>query len=224
MKQKMFYVLMLVALVLSACGTQPNATATSAPTSASGAVPATSAPAAAPTSSGPAILHVGWTENPDTLNPAYAFLTQSYTIFDLIYSTMTTEAPDGKYIGVLAKDWSVASDNVTWTIHLKSGIKWHNGEAFKASDLVWAINAVMQNPDWWSTSSNYTNGFKEVTASDDNTVQIVTDYPIANMEYRLSFLYAVYPPDFKDFKTAEDLQNFNNFNAIGTGPFKINTF
>ena len=52
----------------------------------------------------------------------------------------------------------------------------------------------------------------------------MTEYPIANMEYRLSFLYAVYPPDFEGFKTAEDLQNFNNFNAIGTGPFKINTF
>jgi peptide/nickel transport system substrate-binding protein len=124
----------------------------------------------------------------------------------------------------LAKDWSVASDNVTWTIHLKDGIKWHNGETFKAGDIVWAINAIIQNPEGWSTSSNYTNGFKEVTAPDDGTVQIVTDYPIANMEYRLSFLYAIYPPDFQGFKTTEDLQNFNNFNAIGTGPFKMNTF
>ena len=118
----------------------------------------------------------------------------------------------------------MASDNATWTIHLKDGIKWHNGTPFKASDIVWAINAVKQDPDGWSTSANYVNGFKEVTAPDDTTVQIVTEYPIANMEYRLSFLYAVYPPDFEGFKTAADLQNFNNFNAIGTGPFKINTF
>jgi peptide/nickel transport system substrate-binding protein len=170
------------------------------------------------------ILHEGWTENPDTLNPAYAFLTQSYTIFDLIYNSLTTESPDGKYVGALAKDWSVAADNLTWTIHIKDGVKWQNGEAFKAGDIVWAINAVMQQPDWWSTTSNYTNGFKEVTAPDANTVQIVTEYPIANMDYRLSFLYAVYPPDFQKYTTGEDLQNFNNFNAIGTGPFKINVF
>ncbi len=169
-------------------------------------------------------MHIGWTENPDTLNPAYALLQQSYAVFDLIYNTLTTEAPDGKYVGGLAKDWSVASDNVTWTIHLKDGIKWHNGEAFKASDIVWAINAIIADPNGWSTSSNYVNGFKDVTAPDDSTVQIVTEYPIANMEYRLSFLYAVYPPDFQNFKTSEDLQNFNNFNAIGTGPYKINVF
>ncbi len=44
------------------------------------------------------------------------------------------------------------------------------------------------------------------------------------MEYRLSFLYAVYPPDFESFTTAEDLQNFTNDKPIGTGRFKLNTF
>jgi len=219
MKFKTFTIIILVSMVLSSCGrpaapqvTQAAPTQVQSPTQ------------AVPTKSGPLILHEGWTANPDTLNPAYAFLTQAYTIFDLIYGTLTTEGLDGKYVGVLAKDWSVASDNVTWTIHLKNGIKWHNGEAFKASDIVWAINAVMKDPEGWSTTSNYTNGFKDVTAPDDGTVQIVTDYPIANMEYRLSFLYAVYPPDFESFKTAADLQNFNNSNAIGTGPFKLKTF
>jgi peptide/nickel transport system substrate-binding protein len=218
MKARLFAMIALAALMMTACGGQGTPAAGQSPS------PVTEATQAAPAPSGPVILHEGWTANPDTLNPAYAFLTQSYAIFDLIYGTLTTEASDGKYIGLLAKDWSVAADNVTWTIHLKDGIKWHNGETFKASDIVWAINAVMQNPDGWSTTSNYVSGFKEVTAPDDSTVQIVTDYPISNMEYRLSFIYAVYPPDFEGFKTSEDLQNFNNFNAIGTGPFKIETF
>jgi peptide/nickel transport system substrate-binding protein len=216
MRIRLFSLIVLTSLALSACGGPAVQ-----PTNPAGSPAGTQAPAA---TSAPAILHEGWTTNPDTLNPAYAFLTQSYTIFDLIYGTLTTEGTDGKYIGLLAKDWSVGADNVTWTIHLKSGIQWHNGQPFKASDIVWAINAVMKDPEGWSTSSNYTNGFKEVTAPDDGTIQIVTEYPIANMEYRLSFLYAVYPPDFEGFKTATDLQNFNNFKAIGTGPFKINTY
>ena len=218
MKTRLLSVVLLAACVLAACGGQA-----APPTE---AVSATKAPVQSTqvtTPSEAAIVHEGWTENPDTLNPAYAYLTQSYVIFDLIYNALTTEAPDGKYIGGLAKDWSVAADNLTWTIHLKDGIQWHNGEAFKADDIVWAINAVMEHPDWWSSTSNYANGFKEVKALDDKTVQIVTEYPIGNMEYRLSFLYALYPPDFKGYQSAEDLQNFNNFNAIGTGPFKINT-
>jgi peptide/nickel transport system substrate-binding protein len=161
---------------------------------------------------------------PDTLNPAYAFLVESFTVFDLAYSTLTTQAPTGEYVGNLAKDWSVSDDGLTWTFTLKDGIKWHNGEDFKASDMAWAINAVMSNPDGWAAVSNYVAGFSEITAPDDKTVTITTEYPVSNMDYRVSWLYAVYPKDFEGFTTSEDLQNFTNFDIVGTGPFKMNTF
>lgn len=214
--------LMATSLILSACGS--GQAATEAP--AAPAAPATESVAAteAPPPASPVVLHFGWLGKPDTLNPAYAFLTESYTIFDLIYTPLTTEAPDGSYVGGLAKDWSVADDNLTWTFHLKDGIKWHNGEDLTADQVAWAINAIMADPDGWAALSGYVGGFSEVTAPDDKTVQIVTEYPIANMEYRVSFLYAVYPPDFENFATSEDLQNFTNFNPVGTGMFKMNTF
>lgn len=214
MKQRLLYVLVLVALLLTACG---GGSATPTPTASNG--PATEAPAG-----GDAILKIGWIGKPDTLNPAYAFLTESYTIFDLVYSSLVTESAEGDYIGVLAKEWSVSEDGLTWTYTLKDGIQWHNGEAFTADQMAWAINAIMKDPDGWAASANYTGGFVEVTAPDVKTVVIVTEYPIANMDYRMSFLYAVYPPDFKKFTTSEDLQNFTNFAPIGTGPFKLRTF
>jgi peptide/nickel transport system substrate-binding protein len=172
----------------------------------------------------PATLRIGWQGLPDTLNPAYAFLTESYSIFDLVYSTLVTESPTGEYIGELAQEWSVSEDGTVWTFKLKDGIKWHTGEDFKAEDMVWAIQAIMDNPDGWATSSNYTTGFKEVTAPDSKTVQITLDGPVSNMEYRVSFLYATYPKDFQPYTTPEDLQNFPNDMPIGTGAFKMNTF
>lgn len=207
---KVLSVFVIIALWLAACGGQP--TSTEAP------------PVTEPPPAELAVLHFGWLGKPDTLNPAYAFLTESYIIFDLIYTPLTTESPDGSYVGGLAKDWAVADDNVTWTFHLKEGIKWHNGEDLKADQVAWSINAVIADPDGWAALSGYIGGFTEVTAPDDATVVIVTEYPIANMEYRVSFLYAVYPPDFEGFTTPEDLQNFSNFEAIGTGMFKMNTF
>jgi len=213
MKQKLFYVLTLAAVLLSACG---GGAATQAP-----APVVTDAPTEQAASS---MLYIGWIGKPDTLNPAYAFLTESYVIFDMVYSVLVTESASGEYVGGLAKDWSVSADGLTWTYHLKDGIKWHNGEDFKAEQMVWAINAIIQDPDGWAASSSYVAGFTEVTAPDDKTVQIVTEYPISNMDYRVSFLYAVYPPDFESFTTPEDLQNFLNFEVIGTGPFKMRTF
>lgn len=211
---KVLSVFLVIALWLTACGSQGTTTQVAPVTE----------DTAAPPPAELAILHFGWLGKPDTLNPAYAFLTESYTVFDLIYTPLTTESPDGTYVGGLAKDWSVAEDNVTWTFNLKDGIKWHNGEALTANQVAWSINAVMADPDGWAALSGYISGFTEVTAPDEKTVQIVTEYPIANMEYRVSFLYAVYPPDFESFTTPEDLQNFTNFEAIGTGMFKMNTF
>lgn len=172
----------------------------------------------------PAVLRIGWLGKPDTLNPAYAFLTESYDIFDLVYGTLTTESPAGEYIGNLASEWNHSTDGLTWTFKIRDGVKWHDGAPFTAQDMAWSINAVINDPDGWAASANYVSGFKEVKAIDDKNLQIDLDEPIGNMEYRVSFLYAVYPKDFEGFTTAEDLQNFTNDKIIGTGAFKMNTF
>ena len=217
---KVFVIVILVSLVMTAC-----AGSTTTPTASVGASATEITPTEAPTGAGAdATVRFGWLGAPDTLNPAYAFLSESWTIFHLIYSTLTTQATDGSYVGLLANDWSVSEDGLTWTYHLKEGFKWHNGEPFSADQLAWAINAIMKDPEGWATVANYAAGFSEVTAPDANTLVIVTEYPIGNMDYRTSFLYAFYPPDFENFTTAEELQNYPNDQAIGTGAFILNTF
>jgi peptide/nickel transport system substrate-binding protein len=197
---KHVFALLVVVLMLAACGS----------------------PAASPQDS-PGALQVGWLGFPDTLNPAYAFLTESYTMFDLAYSTLMTEQLDGSYAGLLAESWSESEDGLVWTFTLRPNIKWHNGEALTAEQVAWNINAFIQNSDGWVTNYGYIIGFVEARALDERTLEIELEYPISNMEFRASFLYIVYPPDFEGFTTPEDLQDFTNFSPIGTGPFKINT-
>jgi len=85
-------ILIVLTLILSACG----GGGTAKPVEPTQVAPTTAASTAESPAS-PAVLHFGWLGKPDTLNPAYAFLTESYTVFDLIYTPLTTEAPDGKY-------------------------------------------------------------------------------------------------------------------------------
>jgi len=223
------YLLVLLSLILAAC---TGGTATTAPEGASAPQPETTTapesesatePEAAPPSE-PSVLRIGWLGKPDTLNPAYAFLTESYVIFDLVYGTLTTESIEGQYIGNLASEWSHSEDGLVWTFNLRDGVKWHDGSDFTADQMAWAINAVMNDPDGWAALSNYVSGFSEVKAVDPQTLQITLEAPIGNMDYRLSFLFAVYPKDFESFSTPEDLQNFSNDAIIGTGAFKMNTF
>lgn len=213
MRKTFLFVVLALAFVLSACGGGMTP------------APANGQPAGqVQASAAPVVLRVGWLGFPDTLNPAYAFLTESYTMFDLVYSTLTTQSPDGDYVGLLAESWAVSEDGLEWTFTLRPNIKWHNGEALTAEQVAWNINEFIQNSDGWVTNSGYVIGFIEARALDDRTLQIELEYPISNMEFRVAFLYIVYPKDFEVFTTPEDLQNFTNFSPIGTGPFKINTF
>jgi peptide/nickel transport system substrate-binding protein len=231
--------LITLGMLLSACGpaatpAPPTATNPTQAPAGTAAPVATQAPAATAAPTGPVVLHIGWLGKPDTLNPAYAFLTESYTIFDLIFNPLVTESPTGEYVGSLAKSWTHSDDGLVWTFTLKDNIKWHDGTPLTADDVAWSINAVIDNPDGWAALSNYVGAydadgnfvpaFTEVKALDNKTLQITLAQPIGNMEYRLSFLYALPRKDFEQFTTAEDLQNFTNDQAIGTGPFKLNVF
>jgi peptide/nickel transport system substrate-binding protein len=221
--------LIILSWVLTACG--PAATPAPAPTSQPAPQstepappPSEPSPTTAPAAAEPVVLKLGWLGKPDTLNPAYAFLTESYIVFDLILSPLVTEGIDGKYTGDLAAEWSSSPDGLLWTFKLRDNLKWHDGAPLTAEDVAWSINAVIQDPDGWAALSGYVGGFKEAIATDAKTVQIGLEAPIGNMEYRVSFLYALPRKDFESFTTPEDLQNFANDAAVGSGAFKLKSF
>jgi len=225
--------LLIVSWILAACGpaatpapTAPPAVKPTEPAAApiEPTKPSEPKPTTAPVAAEPVVLKLGWLGKPDTLNPAYAFLTESYIIFDLVFSPLVTEGIDGKYTGDLATEWSSSPDGLLWTFKLRDNLKWHDGTPLTAEDVAWSINAVIQNPDAWAALSGYVGGFKEATAPDAKTVQIALERPIGNMEYRVSFLYALPRKDFESFKTPEDLQNFSNDAAVGSGAFKLKKF
>ncbi|MBI5563737.1 MAG: ABC transporter substrate-binding protein, partial [Chloroflexi bacterium] len=228
----------IVALLLTACAgattpaapaaaTQvpaPAETAVAAPAEPPTAAPPTAVPTQPPARTEPAVLKIGWLGRPDSLNPAYAFEYTSYRIFDLVYSTLTTEGPEGKYVGDLAEKWSASPDGLTWTFTLRDNLKWHDGAPLTAEDVVWSINAIMNDPDGWATLVNYTSGFEEATAPNPKTVVIKLADPIGNMEYRVSWLFALPRTEFEGFATPDDLHNFANDKMLGSGPFKLDRY
>ena len=54
------------------------------------------------------------------------------TVFDCL--TEVTAA--GELIGELAESWEASADAKTWTFNLRKGVKFHNGKAFGADDVI----------------------------------------------------------------------------------------
>src|SRR5262245_15939543 len=74
----------------------------------------------------------------DNLNPMTAG--GDYHWLNKIYSHLVTYKADYTgMIGDLAADWSTSDDNLTWTFNLQPGLKWHDGTALTADDVVFSI-------------------------------------------------------------------------------------
>lgn len=76
----------------------------------------------------------------------------------------------------LATKWEISPDKLSWTFHLRKGVKWHWGYGeVTAEDVVYSLNRV-KNSKISAFRGSYDN-FKDIKAVDRYTVRIVTTKP-----------------------------------------------
>lgn len=192
MKAKNMFVIVLttLALLLSACGGLGQST--------------------------PVVMRVGWSGSPDTLNPGAAVLSESYTIFGLVYDTMYQLQLDGSFKLSLAESVTVSDDALTYTYKIRDDVKWHDGEPLTAEDVVFTYY-LYQNTEGYPWMGDYTYYFENIEATDNNEVVITLSEAIPNIDAQLVFLY-VLP---KHIWENEDGYEFENTAMIGSGAFKM---
>jgi len=59
-----------------------------------------------------------------------------------VYQTMVKLDSDGKLVGLLATEWTVSEDNLTYTFTLDPQATFAGGRAVTAQDVVWSMNRV----------------------------------------------------------------------------------
>lgn len=168
----------------------------------------------------PAVVRIGWGGSPDTLNPGAATLAESYTLFELGYSSMFELNLDGSYSPDVATNWQVSEDGKVWTFQIRDDLKWHDGQPLTAKDVVFSYQLYQKHEDFPITHV-YTQNFANVDAPDDQTVVLTLTEPIPNMESQLYLLYILPEHIWAEHDTSADAVEFTNDAMIGSGPFKL---
>jgi peptide/nickel transport system substrate-binding protein len=154
-----------------------------------------------------------------TLDPHNTTDTESDQVIMMMYETLIGFDQDMKIVPRLAERWEVAPDGVTWTFHLRRGVRFHDGTPFNA-DAVRRNFARVLDPEAKHKRLVLFNMVGQVEAPDEFTVRIVTKYPFGAFEPTMAHVSAaivnptVAEAHGKEFGLGAD-------RASGTGPYKI---
>lgn len=166
-----------------------------------------------------AVVKIGWTGEADSLNPGMALLTESFTIFSLIYDTIYELNLDGSYSLSLAESVKVSEDGKIWTFKIRDGVNFSDGQPLTAEDVAYSFNLYAAHPEEYVFMPAYTSYFDSVVAQPDNTVVITLTEAIPNMESQLYALYVL--PKHIWEKMDPIAAELNPQQSIGSGPFRL---
>ena len=175
-------------------------------------------PAASP-GDGETTLRVGWTAEPDNLNPMVGYETSALEIFHLNYDYLVGfTASDLQPAPELATSWEHSPDGKVWTFKLREGVNWQDGEPFTADDVVFTFETIIE--DEVGNYVGYTEYIETVKALDPQTVEFTCSKPKTNM---LGMPIPILPEHIWSKLTAAQITNTypNKPPMIGTGPFQV---
>lgn len=151
-----------------------------------------------------------------TLNPLYAVTRSEKAVQKLVFSSLYRYDATGRLQADLATNISIAKDNKTFNVTLRSDVKWHDGQPLTAKDVVFTVN-LMKNPE---ARSELESTFRAVTAKaiDDTTVQFRLATPYAAFQHAMTF--AILPSHILE-NVGPGLLREHGFSyaPIGSGPF-----
>jgi peptide/nickel transport system substrate-binding protein len=182
-----------------------------------GAVASSDSPSPA---AGKTILRLGWTNDPDNLNPFIGYESSSYEIWAINYELLVGfRAEDYANVpGVgLATDWQTSDDGKVWTFTITDKSTWQDGEPLTAKDVAFTFNYVIENE--LGMFLDYMKFIEKVEATDDTHVVFTCSKPKANM---LGLWIPILPEHIWSKVSPKEVENKfkNSPPIIGSGPFQ----
>jgi peptide/nickel transport system substrate-binding protein len=126
-------------------------------------------------------------------------------------------------VPLLATKWAQTTPTV-WRFDLRKGVKFHDGGAFTADDVVFTFKRAAGEG---SDMKGYTQSFKTVRKIDDFTVEIETNAPYPILPDVISNVYIMSKKWCEDNKAEvpvdrrKGIENTASFKSNGTGPFRL---
>lgn len=88
-------------------------------------------------------LHVGNGADPETLDPHRAQTVPAMNIARDMFEGLTRISADGSPIPAAAERWEASADGLSYTFHLRAGLRWSNGDPLVAADFAAGLRRAL---------------------------------------------------------------------------------
>jgi peptide/nickel transport system substrate-binding protein len=152
------------------------------------------------------------------LNPLFADEDNARDIDGLIYQGLTQVGPDQQLQPLLAREIKLSADHLTYTVMLRTDVKWADGLPFTAEDVRFTFS-VLQDPNY-SLPGAITWAGVQVKKVADDRVDFTLKSPSAGFlnSLRIGIIpQHLFPGDVTTIASSP----YSGAKAIGTGPFMV---
>ena len=214
----------VLTVVLAACNGDDEATDTESTDTDTSTIEETETE----TSTGGGDLIIAELSDAKSLDPHGSNDVQSSNVQSNIYETLIVRDKNGELAPGLAESWTQV-DDLTWEFKLRTGVNFHDGEAFNAEAVKKNFDRIL-DPEVASPRAFLYEMVSEVKVIDETTVQFVMEYPFSPLLAHLTHngggiispksIDADYAAITDDVKAGSVIST----NPVGTGPFVFDSW
>ena len=121
--------------------------------------------------------------DPETLDPALNSAIDGANMILFAFDTLLGVDEDLNVVPALAESWKESEDSMTWTFHLREGLKWSDGSELNAEDYVYSWQR-MADPEtaapYAETVLGMVKNFSEISTGEMEPSELGVSAPDAN--------------------------------------------
>jgi peptide/nickel transport system substrate-binding protein len=156
---------------------------------------------------------------PGALNPLFEQDDTTRDVDSVIYQGLTTVNANQQVVGLLAQDWAVSADHMTYTFNLRTDVKWADGQPFSVDDVLFTFH-VLQDQEYDQPDAQF---WRDLGVAQGGPNQVVFSLRSPSAAFPLALRIGIIAKHLFDGLAPQQIHDspYSGIRAIGTGPFKV---
>jgi peptide/nickel transport system substrate-binding protein len=171
-------------------------------------------------------LVVAADSEPLNLNPAMVASNGVFFVSSKVVEPLAEMEYGGSLRPLLATSWEGSEDGSTFTVKLREGVTWHDGEPFTSADVAFSAMEVWK--EYGNLGRSFFANLESVDTPDDYTAVFNFSRPMPSQLFEIAMpaLTAVVPRHLLEGTELAnpDAPNPYNLAPVGTGPFVFSEY